>query len=162
MPCLTWAASWSLNGIRSGSDTGLEPRIFTGTAPSFKTKCQGGPDITRHTPSNTRGTSAMSDDRSAFFCSSDGCDVDVDEIWLMRACGYLVWSMPSFRWVSEQRTGCCRSSRTYSVVATGQDNPSSASQSIVAANDPTQVMAFPVAVRAATPGRSGISGNEMR
>ena len=31
-----------------------------------------GPVITRHTPSNTRGISAMSDAKSAFFCSSDG------------------------------------------------------------------------------------------
>ncbi len=69
--------------------------------------------------------------------------------------------MPSFRWVSEQSTGSCKSSSTYSVVVTGRDTPSSASQSIVAANDHTHVIALPVAVRAATPGRRETFGKEV-
>ena len=80
----------------------------------------------------------------------------------MRGCGYLLWSMPSFRWISEQSTGCCKSSSMCSVVVKGRDNPSSASQSIVAANYSTHVMAFPVALQAATPGRRGIYGKEIR
>ncbi len=96
IPCLSLPASSSRKGTRSGFDIGREPRIFTGTAPSFNTKWQRGPAITRQTPSNTRGTSAMSDASSASFCASDGWNVGLEVMWLMRACGYLMWSMPSF------------------------------------------------------------------
>ncbi len=144
-----------------GSDTGREPRIFTGIAHSLRTKWQGGPAMTRQTPSNTRGNSAISDDRSASFCASDSWEVGVDETRFTRAWRYLVWSILNFLCVSEQRTACCRSSRTWRVVTrAGSAVVSSADQSIVAENDPNNRMALPIAVRVVTTGCRWISGEK--
>ncbi len=100
MPAPSKFSNSVLSCGNSGTETGRDPRMATGEAPSTNLNRQGDPTIGRHWPSKMSGNSPIRFSKSLLRCSAG-----IKSLGFTHVCGYPGWSMRRSIWDFFDNTG---------------------------------------------------------